>query len=120
LPTRDWITNFQYVAQSYQTQNFFVRDFNIFPQLCFNLFLDRSLDILNGIPVEHRISFIDETGRLVKIPKKSCSYLNKIFNYFLLCKDLRTHGTPKFRSFYLSEMVSSSHDTEALVNMFRK
>jgi hypothetical protein len=120
LPTRDWLINLQYVALSYQTQNNFVRDLNIFPQLSFNIFLDKALEILNNIPAEHRITFIDATGRLVRIPKKSCSFYNKIFNYFLLVKDLRTHGTPKFRSFYLSEMISSSHDTEAICNMFRK
>ena len=119
LPSKEWITNLQFVALAYQSQNNFVRSFSIFPQFSVNMFLDKALDILHSIPAEHRIQFMDSSGRLVNIPKYKCSYFNRIMNYFCFVKDLRTHGTSKFRSFCLNEMITSQHDTESVSGMLR-
>ena len=39
---------------------------------------------------------------------------------YVLVKDLRNHGTEKFKSFLLNEMISSSHGTTAISLMLRK
>ena len=39
---------------------------------------------------------------------------------YVLVKDLRNHGTEKFKSFLLNEMISSSHGTRAISLMLRK
>ena len=97
----------------------YLRELSIFPQFTMQLFLDEAIKILHSIPEEHRIGFLDSTGRLCRIPKSIAPWYKKLFNYFFLIKDLRKHNTPKFKSLLLNEMVSSQQDTASISSMLR-
>lgn len=121
VPTSDWIRNLLFIGRSNQNCEMnYVQSCDIFPQFNMQLFLDQAIKILKSIPEEHRIGFLDSTGNLCRITKLQASWYNKIQNYFFLLKDLRNHGTEKFKSLLLSEMISSTHGTATIALMQRK
>lgn len=63
---------------------------------------------------------MDSTGGLVQIPKKNRIY-QKIFNYFLLLKDLRNFDDEDMRekSVLITELVSSRHTVYAITTFLR-
>ncbi len=108
VPTSDWTRNLLYIGRSYNNCEMdYVQSCDIFPQLCMQLYLDKAITILESIPAEHRIGFIDSTGNICKLNKLKASWYQKIQNYFFLLKNLRNHGTEKFKSLLLNEMISS-------------
>ncbi len=64
VPTTDWITNLLYIGRSFENCEMdYVQSCDIFPQLCIQLYLDKAISILHNIPEEHRIGFMDSTGK---------------------------------------------------------
>ena len=54
-----------------------------------------------------------------KIPQYKCEWLQRIFNYCLIAKDLRDVNTEAFsKSLLLSEMITSDQSSDSICNIF--
>ena len=122
LPSTDWLINLLYISRTFESSNTsYAQGMDIYLEFCFQLYLDKAVQLLHKIPFNHSNGSISSSGCLVKIDKCKASWHNKIQNYFFLLKDLRFMDEPaKFRSLLLNEMISSSHGTSSISSMIRK
>ena len=80
------------------------------------MYCERQIRSLHLIPPHHRICQTDATGGLVHIPQRVRKF-NQILNYFIIVKNLANIKAPALP---VAEKVSSSHNTNAIEELFNK
>lgn len=80
------------------------------------MYSERQIRSLHSIPPHHRICQTDATGGLVHIPQRVRKF-NQILNYFIIVKNLANIKAPALP---VAEKVSSSHNTNAIEELFNK